>query len=458
MKTLLFFLLIGSLVSPNDQRLYESGLAFEANQNYEQAMREFNLLLDQYPKSPFADDALLEIGKYYFSQGDMDRAIQFLNRIVTDYGNSDSADNAYLLIGRIQLKKGQTDDAYNTFFHLKGAFPESDILDHDYYYLSVISIRRGHFKKALYFLAQIYTRFSESPVFPDSLYQAAYCYYRIGEPQEALKMLSAINEIPNKKENLKAEDYTRTLLRFFLNRHYSRAKQYFQMNSPSLLETGEGETLFVYAKKEHFIRTVSQSRNKRRNTPGSVRAMFYQKGVGLWFSTGDQLIGPSGAIRLVADGSPLQDIISFFFTSSGKVWALDKKTGLVYAFSRERKLIRKMAMGDVDFIKLRGDGLLFVVKNSRNTLEVRTFDGRIVRQFGNYRKIVDLAFDPLDNIYLLTDKGRSLTVLTSDFRTFQSTPLQGITGNGSRYNHIAVDCGGNIFLSSSRERQILKVY
>ncbi len=458
MKTLLLFLLIGSLTSPNDQRLYESGLAFEANQNYEQAMREFNLLLEQYPKSAFADDALLEIGRYHFNQGDAERAKAFLDRIISEYGKSDSSDNAYLLIGRIQLKAGDIDDAYNTFFHLKGAFPESDVLDRDYFYLSIISSRRGQFKKALYFLSQIYTRFSESPVFPDSLYQAAYCYYRIGEPQEALKMIAALNEEGKGEQAVKAEDYTRSLLRFLLKRHYKRAKQYFQMDNPSLLATGEANTLYVQAKKGRFIQMISPGQNRRRNTPGNVRAMYYQNDVGLWFSTGDQLISPSGSVRLIAEGSALQDITSFFLTSSGEIWAFDKKTGLSYVFSKERKLIRKMALGDVDFFKIRRDGRIFVVKNSRNVMEIRTLDGHAIKQFNNFKKIVDIAFDPLDNIYLLTNKGRSLSILTSDFHVFQSVQLQSITHSSSRYNHLAVDQGANIFLSVSREREILKVY
>ncbi len=458
MKTLLLFLLIGSLASPNDQRLYESGLAFEANQNYEQAMREFKLLLDQYPKSTFADDALLEIGRYYFNQGDADQAKGFLDRVVSEYGQSDSSDNAYLLIGRIQLKSGNIDDAYNTFFHLKGAFPESDVLDQDYFYLSVISSRRGQFKKALYFLSQIYTRFSESPVFLDSLFQAAYCYYRIGEPREALKMIAAINEEGKGKQGLKAENYTRTLLRFLLKRRYTRAKQYFQMDNPSLLATGEAGTLYVQAKKGRFIQTVSPGQNRRQNTPGDVRALYFQKGAGLWFSTGDQLVGPSGSVRLTAEGSPLQDITSFFFTNSGEIWAFDKKTGLSYVFSKERKLIRKMAMGDMDFFKIRQDGMVFVVKNSRNTMEIRSLEGRAIKQFNNLKKIVDVAFDSLGNIYLLTNKGRSLSILTSDFHVFQSVQLESITHSGSRYNHLAVDQESNIFLSAARERQILKVF
>lgn len=458
MKTLLLFLLIGSLTNPNDQRLYESGLAFEANQNYEQAMREFQLLLEQYPKSAFADDALLEIGRFHFKQGNMEKAKEFLNRIISEYGKSDCSDNAYLLTGRIQLKSGNQDEAYNTFFHLKGAFPESDVLDEDYFYLAIISSRRGQFKKALYFLSQIYTRFSESPVFLDSLFQSAYCYYRIGEPQEALKMISAVNEEGQGKQSRKVEDYTRTLLRFFLKRHYSHTKQYFQMDNPSLLETGEAGDLYVEAKKQRFIQTISPGQTRRSNTPGDVRALFFQKGAGLWVSTGDQLISPSGSVRLVAEGNPLEDITSFFITNSGEIWAFDKKTGISYVFSKEHKFIRKLVMGDVDFIKIRRDGLIFVVKNNRSTMEVRNLDGRAIKQFNNYRKIVDVAFDPFDNIYLLTNKGRALTVLTSGFQLFQSVQLQSITHSSSRYNHLAVDQGSNIFLSVSREKEILKVY
>jgi len=459
MKTLLMLTLLAALSNPNDQRLFESGMAFQLNRNYEQALKEFNLLVQQYPQSSFADDALLQIGKYYYGNGDKQQAVPVFQRIMTDYPNSDSADNAYLFIGRIQMEEGDLEQAYNSLFHIKGAFPESDVLDESYALLGRISMLRGQFKKALYFQSRIYTRFSESDVYPRALMDAAVCYYRIGLPEEGLKMLS---EVRGRVESdaARLDSAARVLLRYFLNRKYKKGRQYFALDSPELLQAGTGPVLYVSSGRDAAIQTIQPGNNKRRNTPDTVQAMFYSEATGLYWSTGDQLFSERerGGMRFTVEGAPLREITSFFIDNAGQYWLYDKDTNLVYLFDHDRKLVRKLALGNVDYIKFRPDGTVFVVRDSRDILEVRNMDGRALKQFSNYRDIVDLATDPLGNLYLLTDKGRRLVVLRPDFTVFQSTPLQTLTGSSNRYGHLAVDDAGTVYLSDSRARQIVKVY
>jgi len=458
MRTLLVLMLLGALTGGNDQRLFESGMAFKVNQNVEQAIREFQLLVDQYPESEYADNALFEIARFRLDSGDVDTATALLNRIITQYNRSDSADNAHLVLGRLQLANGELDQAYNTFFHIKGAFPDSDVLDEAYAGLGKISMMRGQYRKALYFLSRIYTRFSESPIFRDSLFNAAYCYYQIGMADQALKMVGQASEI---QQDLKADNLTRNLLRFLLNRKYRTAKGYFQMEeSPGLLEAGDDGTLYVSSDREAFIQEISVGKNKRRNTPGAVQALYYSQRDGLYYSTGDQIVSEAhrSPLRFNTEAGALREITSFFVDNFGQFWIYDKDTNLVYRFSKEQRLEQKLAIGDVDYIKLRSDGTIYVIKDSRDVIEIRDMTGKVLKQFAQYRDVVDLAFDSLGNVYMLEDKGRNLVVLTQDHQVFQQTPLQGITNSSTRYSHLAVDQGGSIFLANSREDRIVRVF
>ncbi len=457
MKSLLVLMLIGALTGGNDQRLFESGMAFKVNQNYEQALREFNLLVQQYPESDFADNALLEIGRYHLQVGETDQALAVFQQVVNAYGRSDSADNAHLYIGRVQFQRGELDAAYTTFFHIKGAFPQSDVLDESFYNLARISSLRGHHEKALYFLSLIYTRFSESDIFDDALLQAAYCYYQIGKAEEALKMTGVITEGPRMPA---AQNMTRDLLRFFLNRKYRVAKPYFQMDSPALLEAAPGDMLYVSADRESFIQLVSPGKNRRQNTAGEVQALYDSPVNGLYFSTGDQLflLQDRTPLRFVADGEPLTEITSFFVDHFGRYWLYDKDNNVVYRYNKDRSLDRKFVMGKVDFIKLRRDGNIFVVGDSRDLIEVRDMDGMVKKRMNQYPDVVDLGFDGLGNVYLLADRGRNLVVLRHDLSLFQTLVLESVTGSSTRYDHLAVDDAGNVYISSTRNNQIVRIY
>lgn len=457
MKSLLVLLLIGALSGSNDQRLFESGMAFKVNQNYEQALREFNLLVQQYPESEFADNALLEIGRYHLQAGETDQALSVFRQIVDRYARSDSADNAHLHIGRVQFQRGELDDAYTTFFYIKGAFPQSDVLDEAFYNLARISSLRGHHEKALYFLSLIYTRFSESDIFDDALLQASYCYYQIDKPEEALKMTGVIMEGPRVQV---ARNMSRDLLRFYLNRKYRAAKSYFQMDSPALLEAATGDVLYVSADRESYVQVVSPGKNRRRNTAGEVQALYHSPDRGLYFSTGDQLFlaEQRTPLRFVADGEPLTEITSFFVDPFNRFWLYDKDNNVVYRYNKDRSLDRKFVMGKVDFIKLRRDGAIFVIRDSRDLIEVRDMEGAVNKRLNQYPDVVDLGFDGLGNVYLLADRGRNLVVLRHDLSLFQTLVLESVTGSSTRYDHLAVDDAGNVYISSTRNNQIVRVY
>lgn len=458
MKSMLLVLLLGALTGSNDQRLFESGMAFKVNQNHEQAIREFQLLVDQYPQSDYADNALFEIATFRLESGNVEEASALFGRIISEYNRSDSADNAHLYLGRMQLKNGELDMAYNTFFHIKGAFPDSDVLDEAYAGLGRISMMRGQYRKALYFLSRIYVRFSESLIFRDSLFDAAYCYYQIGMPDQALRMVGQASEIA---QDLRSENLTRNLLRFLLKRKYASAKSYIQMESPELLEAGADGILYVSVDRESLIQEISMGKNRRRNTPGNVLALYYSDQLGLCFSTGDQVIceAQRSPYRFSIETGVLREITSFFVDQFGQFWIYDKDTNLVYRFSRDLKLERKLAFGDVDYIKLGSDGAVYVVKDSRDVIEIRDMEGRVLKQLNQYKDVVDLAFDSLGNIYLLEQKGKNLVVMTHDYVVFQQVAVETLTRSSSRrYAHLAVDQGGSIYLVASRENQIVRVF
>src|SRR5687767_6140394 len=46
------------------RRRYEQGVAFMDSQKYQEAIKDFQAIVDQYPTSSVADDALVQIARY----------------------------------------------------------------------------------------------------------------------------------------------------------------------------------------------------------------------------------------------------------------------------------------------------------------------------------------------------------------------------------------------------------
>jgi TolA-binding protein len=86
------------------RRQYETGLAFMRDGRYQEALKDFQAVADNYPSSAVADQALLQIAMYHFEQArDAAKASATLEQLLKAYPTGRAAPFAYLLSGRIAL-------------------------------------------------------------------------------------------------------------------------------------------------------------------------------------------------------------------------------------------------------------------------------------------------------------------------------------------------------------------
>jgi tetratricopeptide (TPR) repeat protein len=65
--------------------LFANGLKFAQDEFFLDSINEFNKLVEGYPDSELADDALYNIGLCYFSMQQFEKAIRLFDRVITDY-------------------------------------------------------------------------------------------------------------------------------------------------------------------------------------------------------------------------------------------------------------------------------------------------------------------------------------------------------------------------------------
>jgi len=113
------------------RRQYDSGVSFLQSARYAEAMKDFQAVVDSFPQSAVADDALMQIALYQLEVvHDQAAAQAAADRLIKDYPNSNSAPMAYIIGGRLAITKGRTpadvDTALASFDRVPRLFPGSD--------------------------------------------------------------------------------------------------------------------------------------------------------------------------------------------------------------------------------------------------------------------------------------------------------------------------------------------
>src|SRR5688572_5004276 len=112
------------------RRQYQSGVSFIQNGRYAEAIKDFHAVVDSFPQSSVADDALLQIAMYQVDAGrDLTAAQTAVDRLLKDYPASDSAPMGYVILGRLAIARGRAaadvDTAMASFERVPRLFPNS---------------------------------------------------------------------------------------------------------------------------------------------------------------------------------------------------------------------------------------------------------------------------------------------------------------------------------------------
>jgi tol-pal system protein YbgF len=124
-----------SIITSPEHELYQKGLQVFNTRQYDNAMKIFNDVLQQYPSGKYPDNCHYWIGECLYAKGDFTGAITSFQKVLS-YQNSGKADDAQIKIGLCYLKMGQTGAAKDEFKKLKDRYPASEYVPRAEKYLS----------------------------------------------------------------------------------------------------------------------------------------------------------------------------------------------------------------------------------------------------------------------------------------------------------------------------------
>jgi tetratricopeptide (TPR) repeat protein len=116
--------------------------AYLAINNYEEAARNLEYFLANFPSHPYIPDALYQKGRLLYLQGDPESGIQVLERFLREYPDSQFAGSAYFWLGECLFALGQLDEAARVFNRVIVEHPKSVKLEASRYRLSLIEFKK----------------------------------------------------------------------------------------------------------------------------------------------------------------------------------------------------------------------------------------------------------------------------------------------------------------------------
>ena len=205
---------------PTGENYYVKATEEYSQHFYAPAIDDYQKLIDEYPFSPFAEEAELNIGLAYYKSHNYAEAIGAFNDFLRMHPTSKHLDIAsyylamshYDQIGRPDQDQTHTELALEQFEIISRRFPESDFaaLSHDQinicreilarhdFLIGEFYEKRASFRAAESRLAEVLALYPDTPIAPEDLYQLALTLERQGKKYSAAQAFTALQmHFPN---------------------------------------------------------------------------------------------------------------------------------------------------------------------------------------------------------------------------------------------------------------------
>lgn len=117
---------IANKVAGEDYALFQRGMIQGLQNQNDAKISTHQSLLQQFPKSNYADDAGFEIAYAYFNKGDFEKSMNDLTALISKYPRSSYVPRALVTIGLVQYNQDQDDAALETFKRVVSEYSATD--------------------------------------------------------------------------------------------------------------------------------------------------------------------------------------------------------------------------------------------------------------------------------------------------------------------------------------------
>ena len=466
------------------RRQYESGLAFFKGQRYAEAMKDFQAIIDSFPRSQVADNALLQMALYQIDIAkDLGSAQSAVDQLLKTYPETDSAPMAYVVGGRVSMAKGRApgdvDSAVASFERVERLFPGNDAVPAAGFYAgeALRLVRRN--EEALARYRRVTASYPNSPWAARANLAAGYCLAQVDRATAALPEVQRVRQMmPASLESETALNINSILYRLhvrapkasafaFSGRYIGPEKSNFddvvgvKIDPLHRILLGYNKGIAVFDLKGAPASTVTAQDPSTFFVDELNRVVFARDGALHTERAASMpiMLPPTEPNK---PPRPVEEVPSAVMMSTGHRLVVNKKDKTVVRYDARGQYLgpftaaintERMAINVLDDIAL--------IDKDAKAISILDRDGKplskIMTKGANYQldEPVDLAFDRLGYLYVL-DRGReSVFVFGPRNRLITSFTLEEkAPGAFTRARAIGVDGAGRLYIFDEKAKRI----
>lgn len=473
----------GQSADATARRQLESGRAFLRDGRVAEALKDFESIVQLFPSSDVADDALLGIAQLQLdTYGDAAMARATLEQLMTKYPSGTAAPMAFVLLGRVRLAEASTpaavDAALASFDRVRRLFPESDAVPAASFYAGEAYRGTRRFGEALVRYQRV---MAESPA---SLWSvrarlaSAKCLVHMGRPREAMAELQRLRTMfPDTAEAARALTWNTTLYRLFVRPPaqppFTLTNRPMAGSSAARIKDVRGLALDpsdrLYIVMDDAVRVLGPGGNDVAGFAArDARAVAFSRAGAPIVLLKHGLLRPDGSAAGLsvrrAEGAPrlLESLEAIVALRSGEMLVADRDSGAVLRVDAQFVVQGPFASARPGRLAATSDGEIAMLERETKTVTVVSRDGgpvfRLAEKGSGYRfdNPVDAGFDSLGFLYVL-DRGLGAVHVfdpAGKFVVSFSLP-ENAPGAFRRASAIAVDAAGRLLIADERATGIL---
>lgn len=464
------------------RRQFESGQSFLQAGKFAEALRDFGAVVEAYPTSTVADDALLEIARHQLEVArDLTAAQTAVDTLLKKYPAGDASPLGYVLAGRIALGRGRAaadvESALANFERVPRLFPGTDAVPAALQARAETLRLTGRCQDAVPQYAQVVQQYPGSVWAPQAHIGTARCLSSRGQSLEALAALQQATSHPLAGPSAAEGRQLATILARFVVR------------PPQPVYAFSGRALGGSAGRVKDVRALALSGADLHvlaegglaahvAATGAMRGMArIEEGRGVFTDRDGQpvvvakagLVVSGGRLQPLSVPKPdkslrvLEDMTAGVALSTGEVIVADRDGPALHRFGRDFKLIGPFGAGRADRMAVSTLDHVALADTSARTITVVSRDGRPVARVPDrgtgwkFESVTDIAFDALDSLYVLDRDLATVFVfavmpqvrLVASFTLAERAP-----GAFARATALAVDGAGRLYIADDRAERV----
>jgi TolA-binding protein len=168
---------------------------------YDKVIEKCELLITNYPKSRYVDDAVLLMGKSFYAKEEYDLAIVKFEELQTNFPKSHWNEEGQLYLAKSYIDSGASASAVPVLEALYQAKPKGRFAQEVLLLLGTTSIGMGDEPDAVKYLEILADRYPRSLLRLDADIEMAELYTKRGEYEKALVLYTKLSRVQLSKEN-----------------------------------------------------------------------------------------------------------------------------------------------------------------------------------------------------------------------------------------------------------------